>query len=47
MTKYARLRARVVDEGLVPAQDVLEAPAATWDELRLAHAAAWPRPFPA
>ncbi len=41
MAKYARLRARVVDEGVVPAQDVIEAPAATWDELRLAHAAAY------
>jgi acetoin utilization deacetylase AcuC-like enzyme len=43
MTKYARLRARVVDEGVVPADDVLEAPAATWDELRLAHAGAYVR----
>ena len=43
MTKYARLRARVVAEGVVPAQDVLEAPAATWDELRLAHAAGYAR----
>ncbi len=41
MTKYARLRARVVDEGVVPAHDVIAAPAATWDELRLAHAASY------
>ncbi len=41
MTKYARLRARVVDDGVVAAPDVLEAPAATWDELRLAHTAAY------
>ena len=41
MAKYARLRARVVDEGVVPARDVIEAPAATWDELRLAHAASY------
>jgi acetoin utilization deacetylase AcuC-like enzyme len=39
MSKYARLRARVLDEGLVAPADVIEAPAASWDELRLAHAA--------
>lgn len=39
MSKYARLRARVLDEGVLPPADVLEAPAASWDELRLAHAA--------
>jgi acetoin utilization deacetylase AcuC-like enzyme len=39
MSKYARLRARVLDEGVVAAADLIEAPAASWDELRLAHAA--------
>jgi acetoin utilization deacetylase AcuC-like enzyme len=43
MAKYARLRARVVGEGVVPPHDVVEAPAATWDELRLAHTAAYVR----
>ena len=38
MAKYARLRERVVDEQVVPAGDVIEAPAASWDDLRLAHA---------
>ncbi len=41
MAKYARLRARVLAEGLVDPRDVVEAPAASWDELRLAHAAAY------
>ncbi len=39
MSKYARLRARVLDDGVVAAADVIEAPAASFDELRLAHAA--------
>ena len=39
MRKYARLRARVLDEAIVAPGDVIEAPAASWDELRLAHAA--------
>jgi acetoin utilization deacetylase AcuC-like enzyme len=39
MRKYARLRARVLEEGVVGQDDVIEAPAASWDELRLAHAA--------
>ena len=43
MSKYARLRQRVVAEGVVPAGDVIEAPAATWDELTLAHAAPYVR----
>ncbi len=43
MSKYARLRARVVAEGVVPVSDVVEAPAATWDELTLAHASAYVR----
>ena len=40
MAKYARLRARVLAEGLVDPRDVVEAPAATWAELRLARAGA-------
>ena len=40
MTQYARLREQVIGAGVVPAEDVLEAPAATWDELTLAHASA-------
>jgi len=39
MSKYARLRARVLDERVVAPDEVIEAPAASWDELRLAHAA--------
>ncbi len=41
MSKYARLRARVLAEGIIGSDDVIEAPAATWDELRLAHAAGY------
>jgi len=41
MAKYARLRARVLAEGVVEPRDLVEAPAATWDELRLAHAATY------
>jgi acetoin utilization deacetylase AcuC-like enzyme len=41
MSKYARLRARVLAEGIIASDDVIEAPAATWDELRLAHAAGY------
>jgi len=41
MAKYARLRARVLAEGVVDPRDVVEAPAASWDELRLAHAASY------
>lgn len=37
MTKYARLRARVIDQGLVAATDLHEAPAASWEALTLAH----------
>jgi len=43
MAKYARLRERVLGEGIVAAADVIEAPAATWDELTLAHTAAYVR----
>ena len=37
MAKYARLRARVVDEGIIAPGDLLVAPAATREELCLAH----------
>ncbi len=43
MAKYARLREQVIGTGVVPAEDVIEAPAATWDELTLAHTAAYVR----
>ncbi len=41
MAKYQRLRERVLAEGILDAADVTEAPAASWDQLRLAHAAAY------
>jgi acetoin utilization deacetylase AcuC-like enzyme len=37
MTKYARLRERVIAEGLVAPSDLREAPAAPWEALTLAH----------
>jgi acetoin utilization deacetylase AcuC-like enzyme len=37
MTKYARLRQRVIDEGVVAPSDLHEAPAAPWEALTLAH----------
>jgi acetoin utilization deacetylase AcuC-like enzyme len=37
MAKYSRLRERILAEGLLPASDVQEAPAASWDDLRLVH----------
>ena len=37
MAKYAGLRARLLDEGIVPAADVIEAPQAAWDDVRLVH----------
>ena len=37
MAKYARLRERVLEDGVVAAADLLEAPAASWDALTLAH----------
>lgn len=37
MAKYARLRERVLDRGVVAADSLVEAPAAEWDELRLVH----------
>ncbi|MGD9904234.1 MAG: histone deacetylase [Vicinamibacterales bacterium] len=41
MAKYARLRARVLAEGIVDAGDLHEAPAAAWEALTLAHTAAY------
>jgi acetoin utilization deacetylase AcuC-like enzyme len=41
MAKYGLLRTRVLAAGIVLVDDVVEAPAATWDELRLAHAASY------
>ena len=37
MAKYARLRARLVAEGLIPAPDLCEAMPASWDDLALVH----------
>ncbi len=37
MAKYSGLRERILAEGIVGPQDLYEAPAAAWDELRLAH----------
>jgi acetoin utilization deacetylase AcuC-like enzyme len=37
MAKYARLRERIVEMGIVPASRVRQAPAASWDDLRLVH----------
>ena len=39
MTKYARLRERVIAEGIVPPERLTEAPPASWDDLRLVHTA--------
>jgi acetoin utilization deacetylase AcuC-like enzyme len=39
MAKYSRLRERIVADGILPAADVQEAPAASWDDLRLIHTA--------
>jgi acetoin utilization deacetylase AcuC-like enzyme len=41
MAKYARLRQRVIAEGLVAAGDLHEAPAAPWEALTLAHTPAY------
>jgi acetoin utilization deacetylase AcuC-like enzyme len=41
MAKYARLRERVITEGLVAAGDLHEAPAASWEALTLAHTPAY------
>jgi acetoin utilization deacetylase AcuC-like enzyme len=37
MAKYSRLRERIVAEGILARSDVQEAPAASWDDLRLIH----------
>ena len=37
MAKYSRLRERILAEGILPRSDVQEAPAASWDDLRLIH----------
>jgi acetoin utilization deacetylase AcuC-like enzyme len=41
MAKYHLLRERVDAERIVPRADIVEAPAAEWDALRLVHAAAY------
>jgi acetoin utilization deacetylase AcuC-like enzyme len=41
MAKYSRLRERILAEGSVAAADLHEAPAASWDDLRLVHDAAY------
>ena len=38
MAKYARLRQRIVAEGIIAPSDLCQAPAASWDDLRLVHA---------
>ena len=37
MAKYSGLRERILAEGIVEPQDLHEAPAASWDDLRLVH----------
>jgi acetoin utilization deacetylase AcuC-like enzyme len=37
MAKYAGLRARILAEGIVQPDDVLEAPCADWEDIRLVH----------
>jgi acetoin utilization deacetylase AcuC-like enzyme len=37
MAKYSRLRERILAEGILARPDVQEAPAASWDDLRLIH----------
>ena len=41
MAKYSRLRERILAEGIVSPEDLHEAPAASWDHLRLVHDAAY------
>jgi acetoin utilization deacetylase AcuC-like enzyme len=41
MAKYAKLRERIIAEGIVAADEVIEAPAASWDDLRLVHDSAY------
>jgi len=37
MAKYSRLRERILAEGIITPDQLLEAPAAEWDDLRLVH----------
>jgi acetoin utilization deacetylase AcuC-like enzyme len=37
MAKYSRLRERLVAEGIISSSELLQAPAASWDDLRLVH----------
>jgi acetoin utilization deacetylase AcuC-like enzyme len=37
MAKYSRLRERIIAEGILARSEVQEAPAASWDDLRLIH----------
>ena len=39
MAKYAGLRRRVVEAGILPPEALVEAPAVSWDDLRLVHTA--------
>jgi acetoin utilization deacetylase AcuC-like enzyme len=39
MAKYSRLRERVIAVGLVPPERLIEAPPASWDDVRLVHTA--------
>ena len=41
MAKYSRLRERILANGIMPPGDLHEAPAASWEDLRLVHAAAY------
>ena len=41
MAKYSGLRERILGEGIVPAEDLHEAPAAAWDDLVLVHDAGY------
>lgn len=41
MAKYSRLRERVVAQGLVSPDRLMEAPPVSWDDLRLVHTAAY------
>lgn len=41
MAKYSGLRQRIIDTGILPASALLEAPAASWDDLRLVHTPAY------
>lgn len=41
MAKYSGLRERILAEGIITPEDLHEAPAASWEELRLVHDAAY------